>query len=358
MRGRREMGWVAVVLMLIGFGIGFGGKATIAAQEPCRFERMTTVSGNVYEKPSADAAVKMTLEVGTSLTLVRGSSGWYMAVLPDKQLGWVFKDLFLPGPKAPGAPVSVQAAPQQPAEAEQGAQPDKGSERRAEEAPQKPIVEKARENPEMVTLKVDSGRVRESPSLDAPVEFGLTRGQTVAVMDIRGEWYHIQKSDGRTGWSHQSLFTQGQVQPASPDSPAGADSVVPANAREPEEELDQVALPEREKQVESIRVDVSGRDEEKLIIKINGFYPPETYVLEDGVPRVVCDFANVSLARGVEPLIEINGTYISRIRTERLEEEGKPRLRVVVELVPEKDYEVEQIFFKGENLYVLTFMSA
>ncbi len=359
MRGRRESVWLVVVSILIGFGIGFGQKMVLAAQEPCHFERRTTVSGNVYEEPSADAAVETRLEAGTKLTLVRGSFGWYIAILPDSRLGWVYKDLFLSrAAEEAESPVSGRAAPQSEDFEPPGKEPE--SQPASEpESPQESLAQMAQKNPEMVILKVDSGRVRESPSLNAPVEFGLIRGERVAVMDIRGEWYHIKKDDGRIGWSHRSLFTQGQPpsRDGRPNAVTAGPSDAQADAQAREEEPAPSAPPGSEgKQVESVRVDVSGRGEEKLIIKLNGFYPPETYVLEEGIPKVVCDFTNVTLARGVEPQIEVNGTFIRQVRTERLNNDGA--LRVIVELVPEKDYEVEQIFFKGENLYVLTFMSA
>lgn len=58
----------------------------------------------------------------------------------------------------------------------------------------------------MVTLTVDRGRVRATPSLEALIKFHLAKGAVVTVMESKDEWYRIEDTGGRHGWIHQSLF--------------------------------------------------------------------------------------------------------------------------------------------------------
>jgi SH3-like domain-containing protein len=62
----------------------------------------------------------------------------------------------------------------------------------------------------MATLKVSIGRVRKSPSFDSEIIFRLKKGETVLVVETKGNWNRIELRDGRTGWAHQSLFNIAQ----------------------------------------------------------------------------------------------------------------------------------------------------
>ena len=54
--------------------------------------------------------------------------------------------------------------------------------------------------------RVKSARVRESPSFDAPVEYGLVKGDSVIVKNRQGDWYYIVRDDGKKGWGYKSIF--------------------------------------------------------------------------------------------------------------------------------------------------------
>lgn len=60
----------------------------------------------------------------------------------------------------------------------------------------------------MVTVRVRSARVREEPSLDAAVEYGLSQGEIVSANFKRGVWLYVEREDGKRGWAHQSLFLE------------------------------------------------------------------------------------------------------------------------------------------------------
>jgi len=90
---------------------------------------------------------------------------------------------------------------------------------------------------------------------------------------------------------------------------------------------------------------------EMVFFKLNGFYPPVVSGEEDGTPKVICDFAGTRLAESVVKELASNGTYISRVRVEQLEESDM--IRVTLDLVANKNYDLQQVFFKEDNLFVI-----
>jgi len=106
------------------------------------------------------------------------------------------------------------------------------------------------------------------------------------------------------------------------------------------------------KKIREIRFELTSEGEEKVFFVLNGFYPPEIFVLEGESPRAVCDFYNTRLDNSIGRLIEVNGRFIHQIRT-AVHRGARPKVRVVLDFMPKKNYEVEQIFFKKEKLYIL-----
>ncbi len=104
-----------------------------------------------------------------------------------------------------------------------------------------------------------------------------------------------------------------------------------------------------------ILLDVSyestANDSEMVLFKLNDFYPPIVFGIEKGNPRVVCDFLDTMLAVDIPPVIETNGFFVRKIRTAR--HPSPEKVRVVLDLVPNKNYDLQQVFFKEDNLFVI-----
>jgi uncharacterized protein YgiM (DUF1202 family) len=200
---------------------------------------------------------------------------------------------------------------------------------------------------ETLQVRVESGRVRESPAFDAPVEFGIKKGDVVRITKHAEDWYLIQKEDGRTGWAHQSLFYDPNVSSESFVSGASDNQTVKGD-----NSLEEPFV----KKLKDIQINMPSQGEEKVLFVMNGFYPPEIFALEDTVPKVVCDFVGIHPGKKIEKRrqIEVKGLLIQRIRLGVYEGE---KIRVVVDLSPTQDYNVEQLFLKEDNLYILTFRS-
>ncbi len=99
----------------------------------------------------------------------------------------------------------------------------------------------------------------------------------------------------------------------------------------------------------SISFEGSRAGEEKIRFRLNGFYPPGIMTREDTLPEVVCNFADAALAEDIERQIITGGNLVQRITVEKTE----AGVQVVLELTEGKDFDLQQIFFRDGNLFVL-----
>ncbi len=90
---------------------------------------------------------------------------------------------------------------------------------------------------------------------------------------------------------------------------------------------------------------------EMVLFKLNGFYPPTVTGEEEGTPLVICNFAGTRLGEEVQKSMEIGGEFIQRLQV--VQPQGSDAVRVTVELVPSKNYDLQQVFFKEDNLFVI-----
>lgn len=275
-----------------------------------RTERIS-VAGPMYEKPDKTSRSMADLHAGDEVTLIHQNYEWYIVKLSDNRLGWVHESLFMEKSTPPDTSEKEIAVSQN----------DTGG--------------------KILIVKVPSARVREAPSLESSIEFGLQQGDKVSLLEKKEDWYLIRVDDGSMGWAHEKLFTV-------------SDKQTPSTASVPHNTETDVT---DSKEIRDIQVDITPEGEEKVIFTLNGFYPPETFVLEDSLPKVVCDFKGASLKEGISKRKDVNGKFLQRIRI-GVHKDENPKIRVVLDLVPDRDYEVEQIFFRKENLYTLTFKPA
>jgi hypothetical protein len=103
--------------------------------------------------------------------------------------------------------------------------------------------------------------------------------------------------------------------------------------------------------IESISFKKNPGKEEKLLFTVNNFQPPIIIGIEEGIPRIICDFPNTAVAEKIPELIETQGQFIQQVRVEK--NASQSSIRLILELIPNRHYDLEQIFYKEENLYVL-----
>lgn len=88
-----------------------------------------------------------------------------------------------------------------------------------------------------------------------------------------------------------------------------------------------------------------------VLFHLSGFHPPSVSAGEKDNPRVFCDFMGMEMDKGVEETITAKGKFVERIVTAK--QNTPEKIRVVLHLVPNRDYDLQQVFFKNDNLFVL-----
>ena len=132
-----------------------------------------TAEGKLYAQPVKIAPVMETLEKGAKVLVLYQKGEWYAVSLPDQRLGWAHQSIFTPEKTV----AETASAPKT-------------------KAPEASAPAPAGRN---AVLKVTSGRVRNAPSRDAGLAFGLIKGDPFTVLAKQGDWYQIRTAKGQTG---------------------------------------------------------------------------------------------------------------------------------------------------------------
>ena len=101
----------------------------------------------------------------------------------------------------------------------------------------------------------------------------------------------------------------------------------------------------------SVTFDDSTNRGEMVLFKLNKFHPPVVSGVEEGLPRVICDFKGTAAADDLPSTIKTDGQYVHTIRISR--EKTPQKVRVVLDLAPSNSYDLQQVFFKDDNLFVI-----
>ncbi len=101
----------------------------------------------------------------------------------------------------------------------------------------------------------------------------------------------------------------------------------------------------------SIKFDKSSNRGEMVLFKLNDFFPPVVFGIEEELPRVVCDFMDTTVTNSVPSVLECDGQFVKTVRTGAHQNPNK--VRVVLDLAPHNNYDLQQVFFKEDNLFVL-----
>ena len=101
----------------------------------------------------------------------------------------------------------------------------------------------------------------------------------------------------------------------------------------------------------SVTFDNSTNRGEMVLFKLNEFHPPIVFGVEEGLPRVVCDFKGAEAAEDVPNVIKTDGKYVHTIRIGK--EKTPKKVRVVLDLNSSINYDLQQVFFKDDKLFVI-----
>ena len=103
--------------------------------------------------------------------------------------------------------------------------------------------------------------------------------------------------------------------------------------------------------IDKISFEKSPDKEEKVLFQLTNFHPPVIFGVEEGTPSIVCDFMDAGVGDKVPEIIPAQGEFVKQVRVEK--DIKSHKIRVVLELMPNRHYDLRQVFFKEENLYVL-----
>lgn len=184
------------------------------------------------------------------------------------------------------------------------------------------------------TVRGNVVNLRLGPTTQSAIIGKLKRGAKVSVTGEDGEWYSVKPQYGRAGWVHRDLLDIEQITPE--PVKIEVEGKTQGGVRE----------------IISIRTETISEEEEKVVFVLSDFFTPETFVVAGENPKVICDFSNALLGEGVKRLIPVDGRLIREVRIEpRTGTESV--VRITMSLVPDKNYQVKQIFHRQDKLYVL-----
>lgn len=95
----------------------------------------------------------------------------------------------------------------------------------------------------------------------------------------------------------------------------------------------------------------STNDKEMVLFRLSGFHPPVVFSMEEEQLLVVCDFLDVTLEPGMKKRLKSNGKYIRGVKLTIHQEPQK--VRAVLELKDSFNYDLKQVFFREDNLFVI-----
>lgn len=231
-------------------------------------------------------------------------------------------------PAQPTTPAVEPPAPTPPAPAPQAeqAKPQATAAEKKAEVPPQPAVPAPKETATVAAKP-------EAPSTPPPVVDAAKEGKTATTAPAVADPKQEEKKTDKT---------------AKTPPPAEASK---ADAKAEKAKAGEPAKNEEGPQLEYVKFDPNSPKGEMVLFKLNGFHPPAVHGVEEGIPRVVCDFNNTKLLDSGNNTIKANGKFVKMIRTSKTKKPEK--VRVVIDLEPNRSYDLQQVFFKDDNLFVI-----
>ena len=104
--------------------------------------------------------------------------------------------------------------------------------------------------------------------------------------------------------------------------------------------------------IAGMRIVTGSPREERIVFSLDGVQAPNIFLIEGDPVRLVCDFPGARIVDAMPREIEPRGKLIQRVRT-GVHQAPEQKVRVVVELAPGRDYEIDEYFRPKESIYEL-----
>ena len=202
------------------------------------------------------------------------------------------------------------------------------------------------ESPEPVEVAQEQTRDGQSDEGQAVAEVSAESPQTILEPD--------QPASAVDDTSGPQTPTMEQEAEQTPTVQSGEQQAEQTPTMQPsEQEAGQQSTPIED--IKPVLLDVSFEKSingsETVMFRLNHFYPPLVFGVEKGEPRVICHFLDASIGENIPAEIEAGGQFVSRITI--AEEPDPAKVRVELVLVPTRNYDLQQLFFKEDNLFVI-----
>jgi hypothetical protein len=218
-----------------------------------------------------------------------------------------------------------------------------GTEEKAAAKPQLPSpVEPA---PETAAQAAPAGKTEPSQATDATAAAVIESPAAAPPTDEKKEEGEKTKAEAVT----REPPPQGHS--VEPPVTAGKEATPTDANSKTEKAEDAVAVTADGPELEYVKFDATSPKGEMVMFKLNGFHPPAVHGVEEGIPRVICDFNNTKLTGRTKNQIKTDGKFVKVIRTSKTRKPEK--VRVVIDLEPNHSYDLQQVFFKEDNLFVI-----
>jgi hypothetical protein len=186
--------------------------------------------------------------------------------------------------------------------------------------------------------------IRTKRSPDSKLRGYLMPGQPVKADFLKDDWYAVFKITERARSEKRALgyvYAPRLFKAPSPERAAekGEKEGSPA-ADKPAQETFSVA-------VKSIRHKVLPEGKEVLLVEFDRFYVPAVYNIEGDAPMIIMDVTRTSSMKKEWSNIRTDGTLIKKIRVNL--NRTADILRIVLDMTPDKDYDIKPIFYKGKE---------
>ncbi len=245
------------------------------------------------------------------------------------------------------------------------------------------------------TIKVEKGNIRKEASLAAKISAQLKKGEAVIVLEKKNDWYHVQLSDGETGWAHKSVIVDPESHisdvpaPGKPanikadrgnirEKPSLKAKIInrlakgdPVTITDKKGDWYEVELIDGKKgwahkilfeekksgkiyTIKGIKIEQIANGEEKAYFAYNGPKPPRVFfdfTIPDH-PRIISVFPNTRPDKSIKPATRLDYEFLKDVRI-GIHGKNKDKTWVVFDMAPECRYELDHIFAPDKNFYVM-----
>lgn len=273
----------------------------------------------------------------------------------DKKTNTLVISLYIDGTKPEPEPVAVQPAPEpEPVAVEEPAQLETPLENGGKKI--KPIEEitiPATEKPEEITPEPEPTS-QETPVTEATPQ-PESKPEPAAIPESEPEAKHAVMPEPAPEPAQQEQSPQ--ITSIAPTTKELDNRKVPTEETTTIQPLSEIGVQQTEgvetqnPVLYSIDFDPKSNRGEMISFQLNGFYPPVVFGIEEDIPRIVCFFKNTIAGEKLSDMIGTKGRYVKNIKVGKYANPNN--IRVVLELVPGNNYDMQQIFFKDDKIFMM-----